>query len=197
MMDIGDFFGKISKFFSIPGNVGNALGEIFKGVVDEFTGVPQGIWYGALDTSVFIQYIWEFFITNFTCGMKMLQNIQSCFIYYFLDILGHILYLPFRIMFWIFEKLIPGTGSKIENMIWDNLDIADRWTISNLGFHIVHFSKSVRDLCYNCKRLRPMVFVNQTIGFVEDLGDPIIPLMIGGLEEMVHGLGGLVNAFKI
>uniref|UniRef100_A0A6C0AT96 Uncharacterized protein n=1 Tax=viral metagenome TaxID=1070528 RepID=A0A6C0AT96_9ZZZZ len=197
MMDIGDFFGKISKFFSIPGNVGNALGEIFEGVVREFTGVPQGIWYGALDASVFIQYVWEFVITNFTCGMKMLQNIQACAFYYFMDILGHILYLPFRMIFWIVEKLIPGTGGKLENLIWDNLDKVDRYTISNFGFHIIHFSKPVRDLCYNCKRLKPMVFVGKAEEIVEDIVDPITPLLVGGLVEMVQGLGNLVNAFKI
>jgi hypothetical protein len=197
MMDIGEFFGKISKFFSIPGNVGASLGEIFEGVANEFAGVPQGVWLGALDISVFVQYIWEFFITNFTCGMKLLKNIQYCAIYYILDVLGQILYLPFRIIFWVVEKLIPGSGSKIENAIWGNLDLVDRWTIKNLGFHIIHFSKPIRDMCYNCKRLRPLVFIGKSVEVVEDLGDPIIPLLVDGLSEMVRGLGHMVNAFNV
>jgi hypothetical protein len=197
MVDIGKFFGKISKFFSIPGKVGSAFDDIFRGVVNEFVGVPKGIWLGALDFSVFVQYVWEFFITNFTCGMKLLQNIQYCIIYYIFDVLGQILYLPWRITFWIVDKLIPGSGSEIEKKIWRNLDIVDRWTISNLGFHIIHFSKSVRDTCYNCKRLKPMVFIGKADDIVSDLGEPIIPLLVNGLAQMVRGLGRMVNAFKV
>ena len=196
MMDIGEFFGKISKFFSIPGNVGSALGEIFEGVAQEFAGVPQGVWYGALDISVFIQYIWEFSITNFNCGMRMLQNIQACAIYYILDVLGNILYIIPTIIFWIINRAIPGLGNDIEKRMWSILDTADRWTISNLGFHIIHFSKPVRDMCYNCKRLRPRVFVGKSLDMVDDIVD-LLPLMIGGLVEMVQGLGHMVNAFKI
>jgi hypothetical protein len=198
-MDIGDFFGKIAKFFSIPGNVGEALGEIFKGVADEFAGVPQGIWYGALDGSVFIQYIWEFAFTNFTCGMKMLQNIQVCFIYYVLDVLGHILYLIPMIVFWFFDLCTPNEhiGSSLERTVWSKLDAVDRWTISNLGFHIIHFSKPVRDQCYNCKRLKITTFVGKATEIVRDIEDPLVPLMVGGLEEMVQGLGHMVNAFKV
>lgn len=192
-----DVLGKISKFFSIPGNVGAALNDIFEGVANEFIGIPQGVWLGALDISVFVQYVWEFFITNFACGMKLMQNIQYCAIYYILDILGQILYLPFRITLWIINKFIPGSYNKIENAIWGNLDIADRWTIENLGFHIIHFSKPVRDKCYNCKRLRPLVFIGKTNEVIADLGDPIIPFFVDGLAQMVRGLGRLVNAFNV
>jgi hypothetical protein len=32
---------------------------------------------------------------------------------------------------------------------------------------------------------------------VDDLGDPILPLMIGGLQQMIGGLGRIANALMI
>jgi hypothetical protein len=129
--------------------------------------------------------------------MKLLKNISSCFVYYFIEVIGQILYLPFRIAFWIINIIIPKMGSLIETTIWSSLEKVDRFTISNLGFHIIHYPKSVRDMCYNCRRLKPTVFVDKTIEIVDDIVDPILPLLIGGLEQMVGGLGKIMNAFNI
>jgi hypothetical protein len=194
---MSDVLGKLKKFFSIPGNVFKGLVDIFEGVVKEFTEAPQGVWYAALDTSVFIQYVWEFATTNGICAMKLMQNITSCIMYYFLDFLGQILYLPFRLAFFIVNLVVPGMGTQVEKLIWDNLEKIDRVTIETFGFHIIHFPKSVRDMCYNCRRLKPTVFVNKAVEIVEDLADPIIPLLIGGLQQMVGGLGRIMNAFDI
>jgi hypothetical protein len=199
-MSLEDIFNGIKnlgKIFDIIPRVGRGLGQIFNGVQREFTGLPLGIWYGALDTSVFIQYVWEFAFTNFTCGMKLMNNIFSCIIYYILDAIGQILYILPRLLFWIIDKFAPKLGTQIETTIWNYLDKIDRFTITHFGFHIIHFSKSVRNMCYNCKRLKPTVFVNQAIGIVDDLVDPILPLAVGGVVEMVNGLSTIVNAFTI
>ena len=129
--------------------------------------------------------------------MKLMQNITSCIMYYFLDFLGQILYIPFRIAFFIVNLIIPGMGTHLEKVIWSNLEKLDRVTIGTVGFHIIHFPKSVRDMCYNCRRLKPTVFVDKALEIVDDLGDPIIPLLIGGLQKMVGGLGKIMNAFRL
>jgi hypothetical protein len=201
--DLGDFFKKIGKVFGAISQVGQGVKDIFEGVVREFTGVPQGIWYGALDTSVFIQYIWEFFITNFMCGMKLMQNAFSCAIWYILEIIGQIMYLVPRILFFLLDKISGAmkkglkVGTMIESTIWNGLEFIDRLTITYLKFHIIHYSKSIREMCYNCKRLKPTVFVDKALEIVDDLGDPILPLMIGGLQQMIGGLGRIANALMI
>jgi hypothetical protein len=133
------------------------------------------------------------------CGMKLMQNAFSCAIYYILDIFGQILYLFPRIFFWILDKITgkKKIGSMIENTIWKGLEWVDRLTITYLKFHIIHFSKSVRDKCYNCKRLKPTVFVGQALSIVDDLADPILDLSVGGIKQMVNGLGRIVNALMI
>jgi hypothetical protein len=128
-----------------------------------------------------------------------MNNAFSCAIYYILEIIGQMLYLLPRIFFWILDKITgkKKIGSMIERSIWRALEWVDRLTITYLKFHIIHYSKSVREMCYNCKRLKPTVFVDQAVGFVDDLADPILDLSVGGIVEMVNGLGRIVNALMI
>jgi hypothetical protein len=188
---------KLVKIFNIIPKIGKGLGQIFKGVEREITGLPVGLWYGAINTSIFIQYVWEFAFTNFMCGMKLMNNAFSCIFYYMLDAIGQMLYILPRLLFWIIDMFVPKVGTQIETAIWGFLDKIDRLTITYLGFHIIHFSKSVRNMCYNCKRLKPTVFIKQATGMVEDLVDPILPLAVGGIMDMVKGLTTIVNAFII
>jgi hypothetical protein len=201
-MSLGDIFKgvkNLGKIFDIIPRVGRGLKQILNGVEREFTGLPIGVYYGAIDTSIFIQYIWEFAFTNFTCGMKLMNNIFSCIFYYILDAIGQILYILPRLLFWIIDSFSGKSklGTKIETTIWGFLDKLDRLAITYLGFHIIHFSKSVRDMCYNCKRLKPTVFIGQATSVANDLVDPILPLAVGGVVEMVKGLSTIVNAFRI
>ena len=201
--EMGNFFNKIGKLFNAISQIGLGFKDIFEGVVREFTGIPQGAWYAALDASVFVQYIWEFAFTNFMCGMKLMKNAFSCAIWYILQVIGQIMYLIPRMVFFIIN-LISGKikngfklGTIIEDFIWDVLERIDRFTITYLKFHIIHYSKDIREMCYNCKRLKPTVFVSKALEMVEDLSDPILPLMIGGLQQMVGGLGRIMNALMI
>ena len=77
------------------------------------------------------------------------------------------------------------------------LEKLDRFTIDRFGFHVIHFPKSVRDKCYNCRRLKPSAFVRKTGEFVHDVKTDVIPLTTGGLSKMFGGLGKIVNAFGI
>ena len=87
-------------------------------------------------------------------------------------------------------------GSKIENTIWSSLEKLDRFTIDQFGFHVIHFSKSVRDKCYNCRRLKPVAFVRKATDFANDINDPIIPLATNGISNMFDGFKRIVNAFS-
>ena len=77
MSGLGDFFKKIGKLFSALGEIGHGMVDIGDGLLDEVTGLPKGAFYGAIDSVVFIQYIWEFSFTNFICGMQMLKNLPE------------------------------------------------------------------------------------------------------------------------
>ncbi len=77
------------------------------------------------------------------------------------------------------------------------LEKLDRFTIDQFGFHIIHFPKSIRDKCYNCRRLKPRAFVRKTGEFVDDLTNDVIPLTTGGFVKMLGGFEKIINAFSI
>ena len=54
-------------------------------------------------------------------------------------------------------------GSQIEKVLWDGLERVDIWTTQRFGFHIIYFSKSVRDKCFNCRRLKTSAFVSTAL----------------------------------
>jgi len=193
---LGQMFGKIGKLFDAITEVGKGMGEIGQGVVQEVEGVPFGAWYAAMDLVVFIQYLWEFFITNFICGMKSMKNLRDCMFWYILDIIGKIIYLVPTMFFIGLNLLYDGVGTKIEKKIWNFLAFIDLCTISWFKVHIIHFPKSIREKCYSCRYLKPDVFIKQAVIIVEDLADPILPDMFGGIMTMFHGFGRIVGALQ-
>jgi len=77
------------------------------------------------------------------------------------------------------------------------LEDADTWTSIKWNIHIIYFPKSVRDKCFNCRRLKTSAFVRKTGEFVNDMTEDVIPLTTGGLTKIFGGFGRIVNAFGI
>jgi len=192
------FIKRLFKLLTLAVRVGMGLGKIFAGVAREMIELPAGIAVGALGISRFIQTIWVFGISNFFCGMKMMGNFTSCAFYYLLQIIGSILYLIPMIVFLIIDWITGKSkvGSKIEDSIWSFLERVDRFTINNFGFHVIYFSKSIRDKCFNCRRLKPVAFVRKATDFANDINNPIIPLATGGIKDIFNGFAYIVDSFK-
>lgn len=196
-------FNMIKKLMMLPimivklvvrfDKVGAGLLLILEGVLQEVIELPMGLMYLGIDIALLVQAILLFSVTNFFCGLKLMTNFTSCIIYYVLEMLGKLFYVLPSLMFYAFEKLGMG-GYYIERTIWNKLEYLDRLTIDYLGFHIIHFPKSIRDKCFNCKRLKPGAFVRKTTELANDLVDPIIPLTTGGLMKMVNGFMNIAFA---
>ena len=188
----------IMTLIGVAIGVGEGLFQIFEGVAQEFIELPQGMFIGAMSISRFVQTVWVFGISNFFCGMKMMKNFTTCAFYYLLEIIGSILYLIPMLVFLVLDWLSGSAkaGSRIEYNIWYYLEKLDRFTIDHFGFHVIHFSKSVRDKCYNCRRLKPVAFVRKAGNFADDLNEHIIPLSTGGLMKVFDGFAKIVNAFS-
>lgn len=109
-------------------------------------------------------YVWKvgvWTINMLSCLFKMFGNFSSCFFYYFLDIIGYILYLPFAIMFWLFRISIETYYEdcskdeypsiyNIEKEIWDLIYWVDCQVYDATGFHIFHYSEDIIQRCYSC-----------------------------------------------
>ena len=110
-------------------------------------------------------YIWEVmkWLGQFSlCTYQMLANFNSCFFYFFLDIVGYVLYLPFSIMFYLFRSGIETYYSDckkkdyppiytIEKDMWAAIYWLDCQIYDLLGFHVFHYSDEVLERCYKCK----------------------------------------------
>lgn len=190
---IVSFLKMIPKLINIVTEIVMGIKDIFLGLAREFQEFPQGAFYLGVHLAIFIQYLGVFVFTNLFCAMQMIQNFTSCFFWYALDIFGKILYLVPQVFILIFSLFgIP--AREMEKNIWDALESVDRLVVDMSGYHLIHFPKSVRDRCYNCKRLSTSALIGRAADTFGDINDPIIPLMTGGLLDMFNGARRAVNA---
>ena len=64
----------IGLLISLAIKIGEGIYDIFTGVAQEFIELPQGLFIGALSGAKMAHALGVFGITNFICGLKMLQN---------------------------------------------------------------------------------------------------------------------------
>jgi len=190
-----DFFKKVGKVFK---NLGLAIKYIIYDALILGLGrdLGLGFWFGILHILYFVQYSGEYMLTNLFCGVKFFQNFTKCFFWYVLDILGKLTYLIFFTLPILFLEAICLPAKKVESYIWDRLEELDRCIFDLFGFHIIHFPKSVRDRCYNCKRLKEDVFTRQGKQFQHDVDHEINPLMTSWIKKFKKGGDMFVDAFK-
>jgi len=178
-----DFGGLINGF----GDMLKGIVDIGQGVVKEAEGIGPGIVYFGMDISVLVQFVLVFIYTNFICGLQMLTNLTSCFVYYMLDVLASITYIPISIFVFIISRFgIP--GYQLEKQFWDGMEWLDRKIYGKIKFHIIHYPKSVRKKCYNCKRLKIGTFGKIISEFIDDVEDPIFDLLFAGVEQAGEGV---------
>lgn len=79
------------------------------------------------------------------CTIKMIVNFPRCFIYYFLEIVGFVLYLPIMLIVWAFG------AREIEISMWKMVYDFDNLVNSVAGFHLFKYSNSILNKCYRCK----------------------------------------------
>lgn len=83
------------------------------------------------------------------CTIKMIVNFPQCFIYYLLEIIGNILYLPIMLIVWAFGM------REIEISMWKMVRDFDNLVNSVAGFYLFRYSNSILNKCYRCKKRKP------------------------------------------
>lgn len=79
------------------------------------------------------------------CTIKMIVNFPQCFIYYLLEIIGNVLYLPIMLIVWAFGI------REIEISMWKMVRDFDNLVNSVAGFYMFKYSNSILNKCYRCK----------------------------------------------
>ena len=152
------FMNKSHTRFS---NMSAAFDTLFKGIVEEFVALGHAIGLGFNSVSALVYYFGIFLGTYLQCGVKFLKNIFFCFPFYILTIVGQILYLPIRLVLWFMKFFLDINLYPTEKIIWEIVKDANDFLAPNIGFHLIHYPKFIRDNCYTCIRLKTSVLATQ------------------------------------
>lgn len=193
--DLGRIFKQITRIFSAIPKVGYGTLEIAGGVGQTVATAPAGIYLTWVQLVIFIQTVWVFAFTNLNCAMRMMNNASYCAFFYILDVVGQIIYLIPRLIIFVLN-LVGMPASQWEKGIWDFLEDIDKWFIDRIGIHIIHFPKSIRETCFNCRRLKPTAFVSKAQKTADAIKNPIVPLLTGGIGVMVQGINRIADALR-
>jgi hypothetical protein len=80
-----------------------------------------------------------------------LFHMKDCFLWYTLEIIGFILYVPIEFFVWLFCL------KSLEDSLWKLLEDLDCFLTGILGFHVFHYSDTILKKCYS-KRFPPLPF---------------------------------------
>ena len=175
-----------------------ALGIVFMvtGLILSFAMGFQPLAFGVYQFLIFIVYCAEWAITNVMCFTKMIMNGLDCIFWFFLDLMGKLMYLIPSAVF-LFLELIGFYGYEIERQVWVGLEKLNSIVFHSTGFHIIHFPKWVRDRCYNCKRLKLNSVVRQFGFSFKTLGRKFPKQAKPGIDLFIKGGKEFKTAFEM
>ena len=154
---IQDFLRIVCFLNNVPmrfANVGAGFDSIFDGVVQEFVALGYAIELGYNSISSLVFHVSVFLKSYLDCGTKMITNLGDCFIFYILEVIGQILYLPIRIILWILITFLSVNLYESEKDTWNSIYKFNDTLYPYINFHIAHYPESIREKCYSCVRLR-------------------------------------------
>jgi len=170
------------------------LVHIIKGTGELFVGTIKSLGRLVPDSFTSIIALFTFAISWMMCLFQNISNMQTCFFYYVLEIIGQILYLPVRIFLWVLYKFKLDFYS-LETSFWDLIEKIDMVFMKYAGFHISHYPKNIRDKCYNCKRLKVSTLVKRTKPLANDIQKAIPAFVLPGLNHIAKGGIQLMHPF--
>ena len=190
--EILNFFNLASEFIT---ELGTSAVEIGEGYGQQYMEVPIGLGIVGADIVRTITFGIAFIITNVICAVKSIQNFYFCFIFYILDFLGQLAYLPVRLLLFCASYFMVGIYS-YESKFWNKIEALDRMIFASIKFHIAHYPKQIRDKCYNCKRIKITSMGNIFLGNIKDLSGPIPNNLFGGIKKIATGFVHMFETFN-
>lgn len=99
----------------------------------------------------YIVLICEWFVKASKCAFVWFKNFRECFFWYFLEIIGQILYLPFRFIIWAFDSWFGiSTPKEIEKQVWKTMHWVSCKCYDYTNFHLIYYPQDVIKKCYGC-----------------------------------------------
>jgi hypothetical protein len=177
--------------------MGQGLNDIFTGLfVDEPIGLGKGLSKGFFDMGSLLMWTSEFMFSNLHCGGYFIYNLNYCFFYYMVDCMLQIMYLPVRFALWFIATYAQKDSYAMEKELWKYIYMADYEVHYYLGFHFAKWDKSIRDKCYNCRRLKMHSLQRKAAEVNYDFIVKLPSLMNAGIDKMNRGAAEFRSAFQ-
>lgn len=132
----------------------NGVESAFNKVKDTFTstfGEVFKFFNKIKEVFLYLGAVFEWVFNNVKCGITWITNFRFCFFWYFLEIIGKILYLPITFFIWIVRQSLGFDLQYFADKFWEYMNNLDCAFFSVAGFHLIHYSKDVLDKCYSCE----------------------------------------------
>lgn len=137
--EVGKGFKRMIGFFKMIGKVFEWIGEFFRYLFNFIVRVFNNIG----EAFKYIPRVFTWLGSYLTGGIRFITNLNKCFGWYGLDIIGQILYAPYKFLFWLFSL------EYIEKMLWGYAESIDCMVRKYTGFHLIHYSDAIQDRCYS------------------------------------------------
>ena len=94
-----------------------------------------------------------------------------------MEIIGQIIYLPFRFLIWLLTYMGIYDLECVERDFWSGVSDVDCFIYSLVDFHLFRYSEEVLEKCYSCNP-GPFPLPNLNFGSVEEFVVSVIKEMI-------------------
>ena len=101
----------------------------------------------------FLSNVGQWCITNVITMIYRIASFKNCFLWYFLEIIGWVLYIPIEFFVWLFCL------KDLETMVWDLMKQLDCSFNDITGFHFMYYSDTVIKKCYS-RKFKPFPKMN-------------------------------------
>lgn len=194
-----DFANKVKTAFEVIPNkffmFGRAFRKIFQGIRQELEGMVKGIGQGFSDIVVLLQYFGIFMETYLDCGVKYIKNFSSCIWYYIIDAILRFVYLPVTLSLWL-AKSMGYDLYYIETIFWNYMWKINEYIYAYAHFNLLKWPVSVRNQCYNCKRLKVAALNREAKLVKDDFTKGIAADMQAGKDTLNDAKNDFINVFS-
>ena len=145
---------------TVPNRVDNILvgiSNIFLGIGNWFKITKEAGGEVGKEIQTLADYNFLYFGRWLACFVKFAQNFFKCFVYYLIDFVGKLLYLPVSFGIWVMFTFLGIDLYPHESRLFEGVKALDMFLYGIIGFSILRYPKHIREDCYSCIRLRSQV----------------------------------------
>lgn len=164
------------------------LGEAFVGTLESLDIIIPDIFDGIITFGTFL-------LTNIICLARGIGSLPECIFFYIIDTIIQLIYLPIRLVLWFVYTFLKINLYSIQNRIWGIAQYINDFVYTLVGFDLIYWPQSIRNKCYNCKRLKVSVMVNKADQLGNDFMTKIAPRIWPGLERVMQGAQEIMHPF--